>query len=77
MGCGRGEAEEGGEERRGEEEEGEAVYVGVLCSLFFFLLFFLHSAFCPAKKAAVLSAVCALGRDGNGCPHQMGWTCCV
>lgn len=43
----KGEAEEGGE-----EEEG-AVYVGVLCSLFFF---FLHSAFCPAKEAAVSSA---------------------
>lgn len=42
----KGKAEEGG------EEEG-AVYVGVLCSL----IFFLHSAFCPAKEAAVSSAV--------------------
>lgn len=37
-GMWRGEAEEGEEEMRGEEEEeeGEAVYVGVLCSPFFF-----------------------------------------
>lgn len=35
-GMWRGEAEEGEEEMRGEEEEeGEAVYVGVLCSPFF------------------------------------------
>lgn len=39
----RGEAEEGEEEMRGEEEEeeGEAVYVGVLCSPFFFPLLLL------------------------------------
>lgn len=39
-GMWRGEAEEGEEEMRGEEEEeeGEAVYVGVLCSPFFFPL---------------------------------------
>lgn len=79
MGCGGGEEEEGGEEMRG-EEKGGVVYVGVLCRIFFFLpLPFFYSAFCVPLRRQLFHQQSApdAGVDGNGCPHQMSWTCFV